>query len=58
MKKIVSTIILSIAAISAIVWACSYSFSGLAWFPGFIAATFCAIRIYDINRKEENSARP
>lgn len=58
MKKIVISIILSIVAIAAIVWACSFRISGLAWFPGFIVAVCCAIKVYDINKKEQKAARP
>lgn len=59
MKKLVTTIILSIVAIAAIVWACSYKISGLAWFPGFLVAVSCSIRVYDLNRKDnQKSARP
>ncbi len=61
MKKIVYTSILAIIAIAAIVWACSFKFSGLAWFPGFFVAVFCGIKILDINevgQKNQKNARP
>lgn len=60
MKKIVYTSILAIIAIAAIAWACSFKFSGLAWFPGFFVAIFCGIQILDINqvgKNKENSSR-
>jgi len=55
MKKIFTTILLAIVAIAAIIWACSYSVSGLAWFPGFFVAVCCGIGIMDVNNigKEE-----
>ena len=55
MKKIFTTIILAIAAIAALVYACSFKVSGLAWFPGFFAAVCCGIGILDANNigKEE-----
>ena len=31
MKRVFKTILLAIVAIAAIVWACSYSVTGLAW---------------------------
>lgn len=49
MKKIVSTIILAIIAIAALVWALSYGTSGLAWFPGFCIAVFIAMKILDVH---------
>ena len=49
MKKIFTTILLAIVAIAAIIWACSYSVSGLAWFPGFFVAVCCGIGIMDVN---------
>ena len=49
MKKTFITIILAIVAIAALVWACSFKFSGLAWFPGFVVAVFLGIKILDVN---------
>ena len=49
MKKIFTTIILAIVAIAALVWACSFKVSGLAWFPGFFVALCCGIGIMDIH---------
>jgi hypothetical protein len=49
MKKIISTLLLAVVAIAALVWALSYPLSGLAWFPGFLVAVFCGIRIMDVN---------
>lgn len=49
MKKFFKSIILAVIAIAAIVWACSYGFSGLAWFPGFFVAVICGIKILDVN---------
>lgn len=60
MKKIVISILLAIVAIAAIAWACSYEFSGLAWFPGFFVAVFCGIKILDVNgigQNTQNNAR-
>lgn len=59
--KLFWTIFLGAIAILSLVWALSYSLSGLAWFPGFIIAVFCAIGIMDVNnvgKKEKKSARP
>ena len=50
MKKTFITITLAIVAIAAIVWACHFKPSGLAWFPGFFAAVCCCIGILDINK--------
>ena len=57
MKRVFKTILLAIVAIAAIVWACSYSVTGLAWFPGFFVAVCCGIGIMDVNNigKEEKS---
>ena len=49
MEKLVTTVILAIVAIAAIIWACSYSVSGLAWFPGFFVAVCCGIGIMDVH---------
>lgn len=54
MKKITVTIFLAIMAIAALVWACSYKISGLAWFPGFVVALFCGIAIFDIWKAESD----
>ena len=53
------TILLSVVAIAAIAWACSYKFSGLAWFPGFFVAVLCGVKIMDVNGigKEKKSNR-
>lgn len=51
--KTVKTIVLAVVAVAALVWALSYGVKGLAWFPGFLVAVTAAIKIYDINRKEE-----
>lgn len=48
MEKLLS-IILGVIALLSIVWALSYPLSGIAWFPGFIIAVFCAIGIMDVN---------
>lgn len=50
MKKIIITIILAAIAVAALVWACSYKLSGLAWFPGFLVAVFLVIKIFEINQ--------
>ena len=60
MDKIVITVILAIVAIAAFVWACSYSVTGLAWFPGFFVAVLCGIKILDVNgigQDEKEGAR-
>ena len=57
MKKTFKTIILAIVAIAAIAWACSFKFSGLAWFPGFCVATFCGIKIYELNSIGQNNQK-
>lgn len=49
------TIFLSIVAIAALVWACSYRIDGLAWFPGFVVAVFAAIGAYDSTQKKEQT---
>ena len=49
MKRVFTTIILAIAAIAALVWACSFMVSGLAWFPGAFVAVCCGIGIMDVN---------
>ena len=49
MEKLVTTVILAIVAIAAIIWACSYSVSGLAWFPGAFVAVCCGIWIMDVH---------
>ena len=49
MKKVVITVILAAIAIAALVWACSFKISGLAWFPGFFVAVICGIKILDVN---------
>ena len=58
MKHPAITLFLAIVAIAAIVWACSYPFSGLAWFPGAIVAIFCGIKIMEveeIGQEEKNN---
>ena len=49
MKRVFKTIILAIVAIAALVYACSFKVSGLAWFPGFFVAVCCGIGIMDVN---------
>lgn len=49
MRQIITTILLAIVAIAAIIWACSFKVSGLAWFPGFFVAVCCGIGIMDVN---------
>lgn len=53
MEKVIITVILAIVAIAAIIWACSYSVSGLAWFPGFFVAVCCGIWIMDVNNVDK-----
>ena len=57
MKRVFKTILLAIVAIAAIIWACSFKLSGLAWFPGFFVALCCGIGIMDVNNvgKEEKN---
>ena len=59
MKRVFTTIILAIAAIAALVWACSFRLSGLAWFPGFFVAVCCGIGIMDVNNvgNKQNAGR-
>jgi hypothetical protein len=57
MKKIVSTILLVIIAIAALVWALSVKSSGLAWFPGFIIAVFSVIKILDVHGIDQESTK-
>jgi hypothetical protein len=49
MKRVFTTIVLAIVAIAAIIWACTFKVSGLAWFPGFFVAVCCGIGIMDVN---------
>ena len=53
MKKTTATIILAIIAIAALCWACSFKIDGLAWFPGFMIAVFCGIKILDLHEVDE-----
>lgn len=57
MKKFFKSIILAVIAIAAIVWALSYGFSGLAWFPGFFVAVLCGIKIMDVNGIGQNKEK-
>lgn len=57
MSKTVKTVILAVIAIAAIVWACSYKISGLAWFPGFFVAVFCGIKILDVHQVGQNNQK-
>ena len=57
MKKIVITVILAAIAVAALAWACSYKLSGLAWFPGFLVAVFCVIKIFEINQVWQNDVK-
>ena len=50
------TIFLAIVAIAALVWACSYRISGLAWLPGFLISVTAAIGAYDSTRKDKEEA--
>lgn len=52
MRNLTLSIILALIGTASIIWAVSYSLSGLAWFPGFLVAVTCFIKIYDINRSE------
>lgn len=52
--KTAKSIILALVAVVALVWALSYGVKGLAWFPGFLVAVTAAIKIYDLNRKEDH----
>lgn len=55
MKTIlVKSIILGLIGLVALGWGISYGVSGLAWFPGFLVAVTAAIKIYDLNRKEDH----
>lgn len=57
MSKTVKTIILALIGIAALVWACTYKFSGLAWFPGFVVALFAFIKILDVNQVGQNNQK-
>ncbi len=59
MKRVFKTILLAIVAIAAIIWACSFKVSGLAWFPGFFVAVCCGIGILDVNNvgNKQNAGR-
>lgn len=57
MKKTVYTIILAVVAIAALCWACSFKIDGLAWFPGFMVAVFCGIKILDIWEAKETNKK-
>lgn len=57
MKKFFKSIILAVIAIAAIVYALSYGFSGLAWFPGFFVAVLCCIKIMDVNGIGQNKEK-
>lgn len=54
MKKVVITVILAAIAIAALVWACSFKISGLAWFPGFFVAVFCLVKILEVHKVGQN----
>ena len=56
MDKIVTTIILAVIGIAALVWACTSGFSGLAWFPGFFVAVFCGIMILDVHEVDKKKS--
>lgn len=51
------TIFLAIVAIASLIWACTYKFSGLAWFPGFLISVTAAIGAYDSTRKDKEEQR-
>ena len=50
MKKVILTLAFAAVGLAAIIWACTYKFSGLAWFPGFFVALCCFIKCLDINK--------
>jgi len=53
-QRILKSIVLGLVGLVAIIWGLSYGVSGLAWFPGFLVAVTAAIKIYDLNRKEDH----
>ena len=53
MKKTVKTILLAVVAIASLCWACSFKIDGLAWFPGFMVAVFCGIKLYELHEVDE-----
>ena len=57
MSKTVKTVILAVIGLAAIAWACTYKFSGLAWFPGFFVALCAFIRILDVNQVGQNNQK-
>lgn len=61
MKHPSITLFLALVAVAAIVWACNYPFSGLGWFPGFVIAVFCGIKIMEveeIGQEKQKKTRP
>ena len=52
-QNIIKSIVLGLIGLVALGWGISYGVSGLAWFPGFLVAVICGLKIMDINKKEE-----
>ena len=50
MNRIIKTVILAVIGLAAIAWACTYKFSGLAWFPGFFVGLCAFLRILSVNQ--------
>ena len=55
--KAIKTILLAVMAVAALAWALSYPLSGLAWFPGFMVAVYCGIKIMDVNGVGKENSR-
>lgn len=53
-QNIIKSIVLGLVGLAALIWGLSYGVSGLAWFPGALVAVTTAIKIYDLNRKEDH----
>ena len=53
-QNIIKSIVLGLVGLAALIWGLSYGVKGLAWFPGFLVAVTTAIKIYDLNRKEDH----
>lgn len=53
-QNILKSIVLGLIGLAALIWGLSYGVSGLAWFPGALVAVTAAIKIYDLNRKEDH----
>ena len=58
MKKAVyifALALVGIAAVAYICWTCSFSYTGIAWFPGFFVAVFCGIKMLELCNSKKSS---